>query len=140
MRPLKLLFLLLLATCTRLHGGDWRQFRGPLGNGVSDERNIPRVLNSSNSVAWRVDLPGEGLSSPIIIGNRIFVTCSSGPKQQRLHVICFDAQNGQKVWERQLWATGRTMCHEKTAVAASTPASDGEFIVGHFFLQRHRLF
>ena len=132
MRPLKLLFLLLLTTCTTLHGGDWRQFRGPLGNGVSDERNIPRVLNSSNSVAWRVDLPGEGLSSPIIIGNRIFVTCSSGPKQQRLHVICFDAQNGQKVWERQLWATGRTMCHEKTAVAASTPASDGEFIVAIF--------
>ena len=132
MRPLKPLFLLLLATCSTLHGGDWRQFRGPHGNGVSDESNVPRVLNSSDSVAWRVDLPGEGLSSPIVVGNRIFVTCSSGPKQQRLHVICFDAQDGQKLWERQLWATGRTMCHEKTAVAASTPASDGEFIVAIF--------
>ena len=132
MRPLKPLFLLLLATCSTLHGGDWRQFRGPHGNGVSDESNVPRVLNSSDSVAWRVDLPGEGLSSPIVVGNRIFVTCSSGPKQQRLHVICFDAQDGQKLWERQLWATGRTMCHEKTAVAASTPASDGEHIVAIF--------
>ena len=132
MRPLKPLFLLLLATCSTLHGGDWRQFRGPHGNGVSDESNVPRVLNSSDSVAWRVDLPGEGLSSPIVVGNRIFVTCSSGPKQQRLHVICFDARDGQKLWERQLWATGRTMCHEKTAVAASTPASDGEHIVAIF--------
>ena len=95
---MKPLLLLLLATCSTLHGGDWRQFRGPNGNGVSDETGVPRVLSASNSVAWQVDLPGEGLSSPIIVGNRIFVTCSSGPKQQRLHIICFDARDGQKVW------------------------------------------
>ena len=77
-------------------------------------------------------MPGEGISSPIIIGDRVFVTCSSGLKQQRLHVICFNAADGSKRWERQFWATGRTMCHEKTAVAAPTPASDGERIVAIF--------
>ena len=105
---------------------DWRQFRGPLGNGVSDETGLPITLDTNKNVAWKVSLPGRGLSSPIIVGDRVFVTCSSGPKQKRLHVICFNAADGSKRWERQFWATGRTMTHEKTSVAAPTPASDGE--------------
>src|SRR5262249_10365308 len=71
-------------------------------------------------------------SSPIIIGDRIFVTCSGGLKQQKLHVLCFNAADGTKRWERQFWATGRTMCHEKTSVAAPTPASDGRHLVALF--------
>lgn len=125
-------FVLLLATGTLMHAGDWRQFRGPHGNGAVDEAGVPTLLTVSNSIAWRVDLPGQGLSSPIIVGDRVFVTCSSGPKEKRLHVICFDARSGGKIWERQLIATGRTMCHEKTSVAAPTPASDGERIVAIF--------
>jgi outer membrane protein assembly factor BamB len=127
----KALFLL-LAVGSALHAGDWRQFRGPHGNGVSDETGLPTALNATNNIAWRQDLPGEGLSSPIIVGDRIFVTCSSGMKQQRLHVICFSAATGAKIWERQLWATGRTMCHKKTAVAAPSPASDGQNVVAIF--------
>ncbi len=125
------LFTLFLAVCGSVTAGDWRQFRGPQGNGVSDE-TVPMLANGTNAIAWRVDLPGEGLSSPIIVGDRIFVTCSGGVKQQRLYVICFDARTGAKLWERQLWATGRTMCHKKTAVAAPTPASDGKHIVAIF--------
>ena len=125
-------FALLLVACSALHAGDWRQFRGPHGNGVSDEIGVPTALTITNHLAWRTDLPGEGLSSPIIVGDRVFVTGSSGPKQQQLHVICFSAADGKKIWERRLWATGRTMCHKKTAVAAPTPASDGKHIVAIF--------
>ena len=110
---------------------DWPQFRGPQGNGISKDTGVPTKLDPS-SIAWAADLPGRGLSSPIIIGDRVFVTCSSGPKQDRLHVICFNAKDGTKRWERQFWATGRTMSHEKTCVAAPTPASDGERIFALF--------
>ena len=110
---------------------DWPQFRGPQGNGVSLDTGLPAQLDA-RSIAWAADLPGRGLSSPIIIGDRVFVTCSSGPKQDRLHVICLDAKDGRKRWERQFWATGRTMSHEKTCVAAPTPASDGERIFALF--------
>jgi outer membrane protein assembly factor BamB len=89
--------------------------------------SLPAQLDT-RSVQWAADLPGRGLSSPIIIGDRVIVTCSSGPRQGRLHVICFNASDGSKRWERQFWATGRTMSHEKTCVAAPTPASDGERI------------
>ena len=123
---------LFLAADTLLHGADWRQFRGPHGNGVADDTGLPSMLGGENSIAWKINLPGEGLSSPVIVGDRIFVTCSSGLKQQRLHVICFSAVDGAKLWERQFWATGRTMCHPKTAVAAPTPASDGEHLVAIF--------
>jgi outer membrane protein assembly factor BamB len=110
-----------------LAAADWPQFRGPQGNGISKDTGVPAKLEL-DSIAWAADLPGRGLSSPIIIGDRIFLTCSSGPKQDRLHVICFNAKDGTKRWDRQFWATGRTMSHEKTCVAAPTPASDGERI------------
>jgi outer membrane protein assembly factor BamB len=123
MKPLALT-LSLLASVTAARA-DWPQFRGPDGNGIARALRLPDKIDS-NSIAWAADLPGRGLSSPIIIGDRVFVTCSSGPRQDRLHVICFNAKDGTKRWERQFWATGRTMCHEKTSVAAPTPASDGE--------------
>ena len=126
-----LVFLCCLATLTT-RAGDWRQFRGPQGAGVSDEAGMPTVLDAKRSVAWKIPLPGRGLSSPIIVGNRIFVTSSSGARQDRLHVVCFNAEDGTKRWERQFWATGRTTCHEKISVAAPTPASDGERIFAVF--------
>ena len=122
----------LLAGCAGLHAADWPQFRGPSGNGISDETGLPTVLDANKELAWKIDLPGRGLSSPIVVGERVFVTCSSGLKQQRLHVLCFRTADGSKLWERQFWATGRTMCQPKTCVAAPTPASDGERIVAIF--------
>lgn len=116
---------------SELHAGDWRQFRGPNG-GVAADTNLPVALDAHKAIAWKADLPGRGLSSPIIVGDRIFVTCSSGPRQDRLHVICFNAGDGSKRWERQFWATGRTQCHEKISVAAPTPVSDGERVFALF--------
>jgi outer membrane protein assembly factor BamB len=124
------LTLSLLASITTAHA-DWPLFRGPNGNGIANAVSLPDKIDT-NSIAWSADLPGRGLSSPIIIGDRVFVTCSSGPKQDRLHVICFNVKDGSKRWERQFWATGRTMCQEKTCVAAPTPASDGKRIFAIF--------
>lgn len=109
---------------------DWPQFRGPEGNGLG--RSVPPSKLEPGSMAWSAKLPGRGLSSPIIIGKRVFVTCSSGPRQDRLHVLCFNLDDGTLRWEREFWATGRTMTHEKIGVAAPTPASDGERVYALF--------
>ncbi len=124
---IRLAALLSLATamCGPATGGDWRQWRGPLGNGVATDAKLPSRLDA-DSVTWAIDLPGRGLSSPIIVGDRVFVTATSGAKQDRLHVLCFNVGDGSLRWERQFWATGRTMTHEKIGGAAPTPASDGE--------------
>jgi outer membrane protein assembly factor BamB len=110
---------------------DWPQFRGPRGNGVATDPGVPAQLGP-DSIAWSVSLPGRGLSSPIVLGHRIFLTAASGPRQERLHVLCFQASDGKKLWEPQFWATGRTMTHEKTCVAAPSPASDGERVYALF--------
>lgn len=118
-----LLLLPLLA-----HGADWPGFRGPEGNGHSTEKDAPANLSTS----WKTSLPGRGLSSPIIIGNKVFLTASSGNLQDRLHVFCFDTKDGSTIWERQFWSTGRTMAHKKTNIAAPTPVSDGKYVYALF--------
>lgn len=136
-RSMKTLFLVtalapLILPMASLPAGDWPQFRGPSGTGVSAETGLPTKLDAARHVAWWVALPGRGLSSPIVVGNRLFLTCASGPRQDRLHLICFSARDGKKLWERQFWATGRTMTQAKTCVAAPSPASDGRHVFALF--------
>ena len=122
----------LAATALALTGADWRQFRGSHSDSVSPNDQIPLEWNDNQNIAWRIDLPGRGPSSPIVVGDRVFVTCSSGRNQTRLHVLSFSAETGQKIWERQFWATGRTMMHPSTANAAPTPASDGKQVFAFY--------
>ena len=118
---MKYAFAALLTLTLTSFASDWPQFRGPDSTGIAADATIPAKLK----IDWTAALPGRGLASPIVVGGKVFITCSSGPKQQRLHVICFNADTGAKIWERQLQATGRTMSHPKTSVAAGTPCSDG---------------
>ncbi|MCH8828594.1 MAG: PQQ-binding-like beta-propeller repeat protein [Planctomycetes bacterium] len=110
-------------------GADWRQFRGNRGDGIADGTVSPASLKK---LAWKVPLTGRGLSTPIVVGDKVFVTSSSGYRQNRLHVTCFDVQSGKKLWERQFWATGRTQCHKRMCVATPTPASDGKRIFAFY--------
>jgi outer membrane protein assembly factor BamB len=118
-----LLSSLILLPSSFLSAADWPQFRGPNGSAVSTEATAP---GPKLAAAWSIDLPGRGLSSPIVVGEKVFITCSSGPDQANLHVFCFSAVDGKKLWERVMKATGRTMAHNKTSVAAPTPCSDGK--------------
>ena len=111
---------------------DWPQFRGPGATGTGDSQDLPVSWSDGQDIAWKLDLPGRGVSSPIVVSDRVIVTASSGYRQDRLHVLCFDARDGRKLWERQFWATGRTMCHPKTCMAAPTPASDGRRIFAFY--------
>lgn len=120
--------LFLAVSCAVPAQADWLRFRGPNGNGAVEDVTGPVAFDSERSITWKAELPGRGLSSPIIIGDRVVVTCSSGVRQEKLHVICFDAKDGSLRWERNFWSTGRTMTHNKTCVAAPSPVSDGERI------------
>ena len=122
---LPLSFSLLLAIPA---SADWLNFRGPNGSGHDPGITTTVGELSESTLAWKAALPGRGLGSAIVVGDRVFVTAASGPEQQQLHVLCFSAADGTPLWERRFWATGRTMSHSKTNVAAPTPASDGERI------------
>ena len=111
---------------------DWPQFRGPHSNSVTHGAQPPATWSETENIAWKAPLPGRGPSSPIVIGDRVVVTCSSGFKQDRLHVLCFDTRSGKRLWDRQFWATGRTITHPTSANAAPTPASDGKLIFAFY--------
>jgi outer membrane protein assembly factor BamB len=127
MKPLLLLFLSLALPLSSLRA-DWLNFRGPAGSGFDPDMATTVGELAEKTLAWKAALPGRGLGSPIVVGDKVFVTAASGPEQQQLHVLCFSAKDGTPLWERRFWATGRTMSHNKTNVAAPTPASDGERI------------
>lgn len=113
---------------------DWPAFRGGARAGVSAERGLPASFDPATgaNIQWKAALPGRGPASPIVVGDRVFATAASGPKQATLHVLCFDAASGRELWRRQLWATGHTVVDSFGGVAAPTPACDGESVVAFY--------
>ena len=131
MKRIAFLFLVILTASPSLRA-DWLNFRGPNASGYDPSvKNLPTEL-SDKTLAWKISLPGRGLGSPIIVGDRVFLSAATGPDQKQLHILCFSAKDGSPIWERKFRATGRTMSHPKTCVAAPTPASDGEHIYALF--------
>jgi outer membrane protein assembly factor BamB len=121
---------------------EWPQFRGPGGQGVTSEVNLPLVWSDTENLAWKTALPGYGASSPIALGNRLYVTCYSGYGIDRgnpgtmedltLHVVCL-SNDGKTLWDRhvqpKLPESERVRDH---GYAAATPATDGEHLYVFF--------
>jgi len=134
MKPQIIKAVLAVAALCLFSGSDWLHFRGTDNNSVSDEKNLPKTFGGPDGqhVAWKAPLPGRGASSPIVAGGRVVVTSYSGIRRDQLHVLCFDAQTGKRLWHRQLWATGHTVGNPFGAGAAPTPASDGQLIFAFY--------
>ena len=133
-----LLFFALAASFCFFCGADWLQFRGTRHTNIAGDAKLPVSFSDKENVAWKADLPGRGPSSPIIVDDRVIVTCSGGlgedykQHQDHLHILCFDSKTGKELWRRRFWATGRTHSHPFSANAAPTPASDGKLIFAFY--------
>ncbi len=123
--------LLTAFSASRPAGADWRQFRGTDNNPVAADARVGVKWEASDTL-WKIDLPGRGPSSPIVVDDRVIVTASSGALDQRLHVLCFDVKTGAELWHRRFRATGRTFADGTSANAAPTPASDGRRVFAFF--------
>jgi outer membrane protein assembly factor BamB len=132
-RPLLGLAILLLAA-QAASAGNWPRFRGENGSGLSDEKGIPATWGPDD-YAWNIELPGEGHSSPVIWGDRLFLTSAIDEGTVR-YVLCLSAYTGEEVWKR---ATGMSPSpkHAKSSWASSTPATDGQRVYTAFADQEH---
>ena len=131
MKKLLASFLIVLG-CVYTATADWREFRGPQGSSLAVNAQLPLQWSDKENLAWKVPLTGRGPSSPIVVGDRVYITSSDGARQDKLAVTAFDNKTGSEVWRRQFWATGRTLSHPDSANAAPTPTSDGQRIFAFY--------
>ncbi len=110
--------------------GDWPQWRGPSHDGHSTETDVP-VKWDTNSIVWRTELPGDGQSSPVISGDRIFLTAAIGKGRERV-VFCVDRRNGKIVWQETVWTGEPEASHDMNGWASATCATDGQRVVAFF--------
>jgi outer membrane protein assembly factor BamB len=153
----------LLAACvaigTVLHAStawsadNWPQFRGPGARGVSDETDLPDTWSRTENVVWTAKIPGRGWSSPVIWGDRIFLTSAEqlkgksekvkpglyfGGERQRIYphrwsVFCIDFKTGKILWDKVAHEGDPFEGHHlKNSLASETPVTDGERIYAYF--------
>jgi outer membrane protein assembly factor BamB len=130
----------LLLCLPLLLGADWAGFRGPNAGGLSDERGLPVKWSAAENVVWKTKLPGPGASSPIVWGDRVFVTCWSGygdgkspdatREQLRRHLVCLDRKSGEILWRKDVAAKLPELEYKAQVLehgyTTSTPVTDGE--------------
>jgi len=132
----------------------WPQFRGPQSTGVADDPNVPDTWSATRNVVWKTEIPGSGWSSPVLWGDRIFVTsvisavAPEAPKkglyfggnreaiptdEHRWMVYAVDWKTGKIVWERELHRGAPASSHHlKNTYASETPVTDGERVYAYF--------
>lgn len=102
---------------------DWPRWRGPDANGVAEGRNLPTKWSQTESIRWSVKLPGWGTSSPVVYGNRVFVTSETNESgKKELLTLCFDRKDGKELWRHDFGLGVEQHVHEKSNLAVNTPA------------------
>lgn len=119
---------LLLAPLAPARGADWPHWRGPDFNGSSPETGLPADWSATNRVRWLTKLPGAGSSTPVICGDRVYLTCWNAADNQ-LRALCLDADSGKELWHHDAGPGFKP----KGGNTAATPSAvcDGERV---FFL------
>ncbi len=134
-----------LLACGLANAADWARFRGPNGSGIAPDAKPPTIWSGSQNIRWRTELPGPGTSSPIVVGERIFVTSYSGYGEERgtgdlqklqRHLVCVSRADGKIAWSSTIPAVqpedGYSGFMQEHGYASHTPVSDGERVYCFF--------
>jgi outer membrane protein assembly factor BamB len=160
MRLLYFLPIAVVSTSAAAFAENWPQWRGPGGQGVSAETAVPTEWQPQHHIAWKVELPGGGHSSPVVWGDRIFLTAAiegavvpgaravehlmegkpwihpdsvAGDRRHTLTVLALDAATGKTVWEQTAYeGTVYDARHRRSSFAAATAATDGRMVFAYF--------
>jgi outer membrane protein assembly factor BamB len=124
-----LLLLSLLLFPLSLRAANWPAWRGPFGTGICDEKNLPVQWSTTNNVKWRVPLAERGNSTPIVWGDRIFVTQPAGDRRT---LICFNRTDGRLLWNTGVTSAEAEPTHPTNPFCSASPATDGERVIVSF--------
>lgn len=124
-RAIPVVALSLLAAVCR--AGEWPSWRGPTGDGVSPETDVPVRWSATENIAWKTPIPGKGHSSPICWGDRVFVTSAVRKEKTRL-LAAVDRRTGKVLWLRIVLRAPSEKINRLNSLASSTPATDGKHV------------
>jgi outer membrane protein assembly factor BamB len=126
---LKHLWLATTLLATSVFASDWPCWRGAKFDGVSDEKNIPTRwssgTNGTKNIAWKVAIPGWGHSSPVIWGDRVFVT-TYVPDGNKRDLLCLDRRSGKTLWDKTVLTSPPEKMNRLNSHASGTVATDGQ--------------
>jgi len=123
--------LLLGVAAFPVAAANWPAWRGPDGNGVSPEKNLPLKWSTNENVRWRAALPERGNSSPIVWGDRVFVTQAISSENRRT-VMCFDRANGKALWQAGVSYSESEPTQSNNGYCSASPVTDGERVIAWF--------
>jgi outer membrane protein assembly factor BamB len=106
----------------------WPQFRGPNSSGVADKDKPPIQFNAGTNLLWKVEVP-PGLSSPCVVGERIFLTAFENGK---LFALCFNRRDGKELWRQEAPPGKIPEVHKVSSPAVATPVADGQRVYVYF--------
>lgn len=125
--PSILIPLMALATTHTALAADWPAWRGPTGQGVTAERDLPTTWSATENVTWKTPLPGPGNSTPVVWGDRVFLTGATDAGAKR-GVFCFDRNDGKLLWRRDTPFADKEPTHETSPYDSASPVTDGRAV------------
>lgn len=128
---MKLYLTLCLLFTSLCSAADWPMWRGPHGDGTTSESNLPEKWSQTENIPWKAALPDRGNSTPVIWGDKVFITQAIEKAHRRL-LICFDRHSGKQLWEAGTTYKEAELTHETNPLCAGSPATDGSHIVVFF--------
>lgn len=121
----------LLSVCRSMPAEEWTRFRGVNGQGVSAESNLPVTWSQTENVKWKTAIPGEGWSSPIVYGDRVFLTTATEAGVS-CRVVCIRRDTGVIEWDSEVHRQQPGAKREQNSYATPTPVTDGERVFAVF--------
>lgn len=124
--------MIVFTTVSAQEPENWARFRGPNGQGISKATGLPVTWSTTDNIAWKTDIPGEGWSSPIVWNDHIFLTTST-EEGKNCHVIAIDRKTGKILWNKFVFTQPANLFrHEMNSYATPTPVTDGKFVYAVF--------
>src|SRR5947209_5441767 len=122
--PVLVAGLSLLALSAAVYADNWPQWRGPNGDGVSKEKNLPTKWSETENVAWKLPLPGMGGATPVVWGDKIFLTSEDGSS---IDLLCVSTA-GKELWKKKLGSSTSKARSDEGNGASASPSTDGKSV------------
>lgn len=124
MSRIALAFLVALTSLTSVLADNWPQWRGPNHNGISPEKNLPAEWNEEKNVIWKLPMPGMGCSTPVVWGDRIFLTSED---KGAIVLMCVST-SGKELWRKPIGRETRRARGDEGNGATASPCTDGKYV------------